>query len=141
MVIKKIELTPQGDLIVDQDALQEAGLVGHAKLIIQSGEIRIVSNTESKLDEDEFPIKEHLAQIDREQEAYEAQHSQIFQKYTGQYIAMHHGKVVDYDTDRVALSKRIRIKYGNEPILITSVSKEARQTITVRSPRLLEYGT
>jgi hypothetical protein len=42
MVIKQIDLTPQGDLIVDQDTLKEAGLMGQAQLIIQSGEIRIV---------------------------------------------------------------------------------------------------
>lgn len=45
MVIKQIKLTPQGDLIVDQDALKEAGLVGRAQLIIQAGEIRIVPET------------------------------------------------------------------------------------------------
>lgn len=138
MVIKQIEVTPKGDLIVDQDLLKEAGLGGRAQLIIQAGEIRIVSEAESGTDVDPFPVDEQLEQIDREQQAYEAQHSQILKKYAGQYIAMRHGKVVDHDEDSVELWHRVHKNYGKEPILITPVLDEPRQVITVRSPRLLE---
>jgi len=79
-----------------------------------------------------------IAQIEREQQAYETQHKRILEAYAGQYIAMRHGKVVDHDLDRIVIGKRVRTKFGNEPVLITPVLDEARQTIVVRSPRLLE---
>ncbi len=138
MMLKDLELSPGGELVVGQDALKEAGLEGRVRLIIQTGEIKIVPEAESGIEGDPFPADEQLRQIDREQQAYEAQHSQLLKKYAGQYIAMRHGKVVDHDEDSVELWQRVRKNYGKEPILITPVLDQPRQVITVRSPRLLE---
>ena len=138
MMLKELELSPDGELVVGQDALKEAGLEGRVQLIIRAGEIRIVPEAESGIDVDPFPADEQLRQIDREQQAYEAQHSQLLKKYAGQYIAMRHGKVVDHDADSVELWHRVRKNYGKEPVLITPVLDEPRQVITVRSPRFLE---
>lgn len=138
MMLKELELSPGGELIVGQEALKEAGLEGRVQLIIQAGEIRIVPEAESRIDVDPFPADEQLRQIDHEQQAYEAQHSQILKKYAGQYIAMRRGEVIDHDSDRVVISQRVRTRFGNEPVLITLVLSEARQTIVVRSPRLVE---
>ncbi len=137
-MLKELELSPGGELIVGQEALKEAGLEGRVQLIIQAGEIRIVPEAESRIDVDPFPADEQLRQIDHEQQAYEAQHSQILKKYAGQYIAMRRGEVIDHDSDRVVISQRVRTRFGNEPVLITLVLSEARQTIVVRSPRLVE---
>ncbi len=79
-----------------------------------------------------------IAQIEREQRAYEAQHKRLLVKYGGQYIAMRQGKVVDHDEDSSALWQRVYKRFGRQPILITPVLHETRQTIVVRSPRLLE---
>lgn len=141
MVLKELDLSPGGELVVGREALKVAGLAGRVRLIIQAGEIRIVSEVENEPDFDAFPVDEHLIQIDREQQAYEAQHGQILEEFADQYIAMRHGKVVDHDGDRVAISQRIRAKFGNEPILITPVLTEARQTIFMRSPRVLEESS
>lgn len=81
---------------------------------------------------------ERLEQIEREQKAYEARHNHLLETYAGQYIAMRQGQVVDHDVDRVSLGRRVRARYGYEPILITPVRREACQTIVVRSPRLRE---
>ena len=81
---------------------------------------------------------ERIAQIEREQQAYETQHKRLLAKYDGQYIAMRKGKVVDYDKDSSALWQRVHQRFGRQPILITPVLHETRQTIVVRSPRLLE---
>ncbi len=43
MVVKEITVATKGDLIVEQETLSEAGLGGHLRLIIQKGEIRILS--------------------------------------------------------------------------------------------------
>ncbi len=80
--------------------------------------------------------EETRAQIDREQQAYEAQHAQLVADYAGQYIALRHGQVVDHDPDRSALGRRVRARYAAEPVLITRVGAAARQTIVVRGPRL-----
>lgn len=42
MVVKEIEVIAEGNLVVDQEILDEAGLSGHLRLIIQKGEIRIL---------------------------------------------------------------------------------------------------
>ena len=81
---------------------------------------------------------EQIIQIEREQQAYETQHKRLLAKYGGQYIAMRKGKVVDYDKDSSALWQRVHKRFGRQPILITPVLHETRQTIVVRSPRLLE---
>jgi len=138
MMLKELDVTPGGELIIGHAALKEAGLAGRVQLIIQAGEIRIVPEAEFESDADPFPVDKHLMQIDREQQAYEAQHSQLLEEYAGQYIAMYQGEVVDHDEDSGGLWQRVRKRYGKEPVLITPVLQEARQTIVVRSPRLLE---
>lgn len=77
------------------------------------------------------------AAIDREQRAFESQHSDLLKQYRGRYIAMIGGQVVDHDLDRVALRRRIRQRYGSSPVLITSVEDEPVQTVWIRSPRLV----
>ncbi|MBN1145640.1 MAG: hypothetical protein JXA78_00180 [Anaerolineales bacterium] len=79
---------------------------------------------------------ERVKQIDREQAAFEAQHPALLEQYAGQYIAMQDGKVVDHDSDRAALGRRVRTHFGDQVVLITPVLDEARQTILVRSPRV-----
>jgi metal-responsive CopG/Arc/MetJ family transcriptional regulator len=79
-----------------------------------------------------------IAQIEREQQAFETQHKRLLEKYGGQYIAMRHSKVVDHDEDSSALWQRVHKRFGRQPILITPVLHETRQTMVVRGPRLLE---
>ena len=76
--------------------------------------------------------------IQVEQRAYEKQHQQLLAKYAGQYIAMYHGEVVDSDAGDVELSRRIRSRFGNAPVLITPVLDESMQTFVVRRPRLVQ---
>lgn len=87
---------------------------------------------------DRYLEEKVLSQIEKEQQSYEAQHDQLLEQYKGEYIAMQNGQVIDHDSDRVALSHRVRARYGNAPMLITPVLAQARQTIVVRSPRLRE---
>ena len=42
MIAKEIEVLPKGDLIVKREMLREAGLTGRLRLIVQSGEIRVL---------------------------------------------------------------------------------------------------
>jgi hypothetical protein len=44
MTIKAIEVASGEDLIVEREALREAGLKGRLQLVVQKGEIRIMAN-------------------------------------------------------------------------------------------------
>ncbi|HRX01683.1 MAG: hypothetical protein KDH08_07990 [Anaerolineae bacterium] len=77
------------------------------------------------------------AAIDQEQRAFESQHNELLKQYSGRYIAMIGGQVVDDDLDRLTLRRRIRQQYDDSPVLITSVEEEPTQTVRVRSPRLV----
>jgi hypothetical protein len=87
---------------------------------------------------EKYVADERLRQIDREQQAFEAQHNQLRKRYRGQYIAMSQGRVIDHDMDEAALWKRVHNLFGDEPVLISPVLETARQTILIRSPHLLE---
>ena len=45
MITKEIEVIPKGDLIVEQEMLRAAGLTGRLRLVVQPGEIRVLSGT------------------------------------------------------------------------------------------------
>lgn len=97
----------------------------------------------AQADEKEIPawkvrLEEQKRLIDEEQKKYEAQHPELFKQYAGQYIAMHLGEVVDSDADDSELSRRIRSRFGNTPVLITPVLAEPMQTFVVCSPRLIQ---
>lgn len=98
--------------------------------------------TVPKGDAEKHPWKvkreEQEHQINEEQRRYEAQHPELLKQYAGQYIAMYKGEVVDNDSDDAELSRRIRARFGNAPVLITPVLKEPIQTFFVRSPRLFQ---
>jgi metal-responsive CopG/Arc/MetJ family transcriptional regulator len=79
--------------------------------------------------------EEQKRRIEEEQQAFEAQHERLSREYVGEHIAMYQGQVVDHDEDGVALHRRIRERFGNQPVLITPVLPEPVQVITVRSPR------
>lgn len=76
--------------------------------------------------------------IEQEQQVFAARHQEFLAMYPGETIAIHAGKVIDHDVDRVALSRRIRGRYGNQPILITPVLPEPIQTMQMRSPHLTD---
>lgn len=75
-------------------------------------------------------------QISHEQRAYQRQHDALLAQYGGHYIAMRHGRVVDEDLDKIALSKRIRKQFGSQSVLIKLVQAEPMETFYVHSPKL-----
>jgi len=75
-------------------------------------------------------------QIDREQRVYERRHSELLAQFRGRFIAKLHGQVIDFDTDRLALRRRVRKQYGDTPVFFTLVADDPIQTIWVRSPQI-----
>ena len=62
--------------------------------------------------------------MQRETDAFRAQHADLFAKYAGQYVAMHEGQVVDHDADQLTLVMRIDEQYPDTPVLITQVARD-----------------
>jgi hypothetical protein len=85
-----------------------------------------------------YLFQEAERKIDREEQYYCAQHAELLRKYTGQFIAMHEGHVVDSDTDELALFLRICERFPMIGVLIKRVTDQPDRVWMVRSPRI-EY--
>jgi len=83
----------------------------------------------------------YLRQIEREKiraeaEAFRSMHAELVEKYLGQYVAIHNGRVVDHDQDFQSLHTRIRRRFGRRPVLLRRVETEPERVLVFRSPRL-----
>lgn len=74
--------------------------------------------------------------IHREQEAYLAMHAELKEKYLGQHVAIHEGKLVDVDPDAGVLLQRVRQRFGRAPVMICEVREQPIPEFVIRSPRL-----
>ena len=100
--------------------------------------------TESEgLDTAEFvaeAIRHHLAtfrqkRIAAETAAWYRLPTEERARYTGKYVAVCGGQVVDSDPDRLALYFRVRERFGRQPVLITEGGDYPIPVYRVRSPR------
>jgi hypothetical protein len=74
------------------------------------------------------------AKLDQEILAYEALHTELWQKHLGQWVAVHEQKLVDYDSDRAALYRRVRAKYGQISVLLRQVTEQPVEEVWLRTP-------
>ncbi len=72
--------------------------------------------------------------IELEQEWWQSLPLRERAKYEGEYVAVHHRRLVDSDKNRLALYRRVRDTYGNTAVLI--MPAEGPQDIVMRSPRI-----
>jgi len=56
--------------------------------------------------------------IEQEQEWWLNLPAEERAKYNGEFIAVRDRRLIDHDTDAGVLYRRIRAKYGNEPVLL-----------------------
>jgi hypothetical protein len=75
--------------------------------------------------------------IEAESEAYQAMHSQLKQEYFGEHVAIHNGQLVDHDADVNELIRRVRARYGHEPVMITQVEEQPIREYVIHSMRLV----
>jgi biofilm PGA synthesis N-glycosyltransferase PgaC len=75
--------------------------------------------------------------MSREEAAYRLMHEELFEKYAGQYVAVHNGKLVDVDSDELALAARINVRFPNEIILLKQVQQSPMREINYRSVRII----
>ncbi|MBX3060897.1 MAG: hypothetical protein KF770_30920 [Anaerolineae bacterium] len=73
--------------------------------------------------QDTFPMHPDREQMLREIEAFKLMHRQLVQEHLGQYVAIFQGKLVDHDSDPVALLQRIKQKYPDQVVLRRKVEE------------------
>ncbi len=83
---------------------------------------------------EEFLLNQQRAKIDAEVAAFVTLHPELWRTRAGQWVAIHNGKLVDADPDRVALYRRVRDLYGKVPVLIREVTTDPEQEIWLRTP-------
>ena len=73
------------------------------------------------------------AKIRAESETFEQQHATLLANYANQYVALHHGQVIDHDPDLRTLHLRVFAQLGHTTVLLKKVTKEAEQRIKGRT--------
>ena len=85
----------------------------------------------------EYLKKAAEQKIKTENLAFKKLHARLMTKYSGDYVAVHNGKVVDHDKDARALHLRIRKQFGQIPVLLRQVTYTPEQPeLLFRSPKL-----
>lgn len=67
--------------------------------------------------------------IHRETEHFWAVHTELLEQYSGEFVALNSGQVVDHDQDVTVLEKRVRQRFGWLPVLIAPVNPEPRREL------------
>jgi len=76
------------------------------------------------------------AKIHAEAQAWQNMLKTERQQYHGKFVAVHEGRVIDYDPDQLTLYHRVHKKLGDVPMLITNT--QAPREFRIISPRLGE---
>lgn len=79
----------------------------------------------SVLPEAATPAQERRARIRQEAAGWRAIAAEERRRFGDVFVAVRGGKVIDKDHDRLALLKRVRRQYANEPVLITPAYADA----------------
>ena len=86
-------------------------------------------------------IQEHLERLNErgleaEIKAFEQMHPDLKINYSGQFVAIYEGQVVDSASDFESLFLRVQSRFGDLPVLIRQVGKLPTEEWRFRSPRL-----
>ncbi len=66
--------------------------------------------------------REAEKKVRQEEQTYQVRHEELLARYSGRYIALHHGEVVDSDENELALYHRVRRAYPMLGVLIKGVT-------------------
>ncbi len=83
----------------------------------------------------QLPIHEQRSTMEQNMAAYRAMHSELVDRYLGQYVAIYDGKLVDSDPDPLLLLERIRRNYPNQVVLRRKVEQTPEREIHIRHPK------
>jgi hypothetical protein len=72
-------------------------------------------------DEVMFPQIDPDPIVEKERNAYLALHSELWQKYPHEYVAIYQGQLIDHDKNKLALIQRINEQYPDDFVLVRQV--------------------
>jgi predicted DNA-binding protein len=72
----------------------------------------------------------------REKAFFAAQQPALQQRYPGEFVAIHEGRVIDHDPDLAMLHRRVVKVVGAVPVLLKRVDEPVNRELIMRSPRL-----
>jgi hypothetical protein len=86
-------------------------------------------------------VEGYLRERDREKleaeiAAFTAMHAELKQRYFGEWVAVHEGRVIDHDRELAPLYARIRQLYPRTAVLMRQVEEEPERDLMIRSPRV-----
>lgn len=76
-------------------------------------------------------------QLQQEVEAYKTMHVHLLQHYRGEWVAVHHGQLLDHDPDEDILMQRLAVHHSQLLPLIRQVEDEADRELSMPSLRLV----
>ncbi len=117
MISEPIVLRPELQAELERNAEQEARSVN--ELLNEALEYYFETRQEEKLSQEIV--------------AYEKMHPELWQKFAGQWVAIHNEELVDHDIDDVALHRRVRAQYGQTVVLIRQVRETPIEEIWIRT--------
>jgi len=84
-------------------------------------------------------LRVYLAQfrhekIRAETEAFNQQRAKLLAQFSGEYVAVHQGQVIDHDKHLRTLHLRIFERLGRTPVLLKQVTQEPERELVFRSP-------
>jgi hypothetical protein len=77
----------------------------------------------------------------REERAYAAMYEQLRAQYSGEYVAIHNGRLIDHDTNEMVLLQRLNQHYPNDVVLMRQVRTLPEPPLVFRSPRFVQNDT
>jgi hypothetical protein len=84
----------------------------------------------------QYLVQIRQRKIQAESRAFDTMKADLLLKYSGEYVAVHNGEVIDHDPDLRTLHLRVYEKYGRTPILLKRVVAGPERELVIRSPRL-----
>ena len=73
-----------------------------------------------------------------EMERFRLHHDEIRKQYEGSYIAMRDGQVLDHDKNGSRLYSRVRMQFGDTPVLIVEVTDQPDQLFNRISRQVIQ---
>lgn len=68
--------------------------------------------------------------------AFDAMREKLLAQFAGEFVALKEGRVVDHDTDQLALAERVSQQHATEVVLIKQVLPDSPSVLHFRSPRM-----
>ncbi len=82
-----------------------------------------------------FPVHENRSAMERNVAAYRSIHSELVERYLGQYVAICDEKLVDHDPDPLQLLERVQRNYPDQIVLRRKVERAPERELRIRHPR------